>query len=130
MSFVYPAFLWALAALSIPIIIHLFNFRRYKTVYFPDISFLKEVKQETDSRSKIKHWLVLLMRLLAISFLVFAFAQPFIKHQTQIERAGKKSISSSYRFNRIIRFDHVGIYGHAYNCFYRRRRALFSAEKL
>lgn len=78
MSFVYPVFLAALAALAIPVIIHLFNFRRYKTVYFTNVGFLREVKEETTSRSKIKYWLVLASRLLALLFLVLAFAQPFI----------------------------------------------------
>ena len=78
MSFVYPVFLTALAALAIPVIIHLFNFRRYRTVYFTNVSFLKEVKEETTSRSKIKHLLVLFSRLLALTFLVLAFAQPYI----------------------------------------------------
>src|SRR3954467_15375736 len=78
MSFVFPQFLFALFAVSIPIIIHLFNFRRFKKVYFSDIRFLKEVKLQTQNRNRIKHLLILLCRILAISFLVFAFAQPFI----------------------------------------------------
>ncbi|HYV92949.1 MAG TPA: BatA domain-containing protein [Chitinophagales bacterium] len=93
MSFLYPAFLFALAAISIPIIIHLFNFRRYKTVYFSNTKFLKEVKEQTDSRSRIKHLLVLLCRILAITFLVFAFAQPYIKHGGATETAGRKTVS-------------------------------------
>lgn len=78
MSFTYPAFLLALSAIAIPIIIHLFNFRKFKTVYFSNVRFLKEVKQETQAKSKLKHLLVLASRILAITFLVFAFAQPFI----------------------------------------------------
>ncbi len=93
MSFLYPAFLFALAAVAIPVIIHLFNFRRYKTVYFSNTKFLKEVKEQTDSRSRLKHLLVLLCRILAITFLVFAFAQPYIKHGAATETAGKKTVS-------------------------------------
>jgi len=78
MQFLSPGFLWALAALSIPVIIHLFSFRRYKTIYFSNVRFLKQVKEETASRNNIKHWLVLASRLLALLFLIFAFAQPFI----------------------------------------------------
>ena len=78
MSFVNPAFLYALAALAIPVIIHLFNFRKFKKVYFTNVKFLKEVKQETQSRSRLKHLIVLAMRMLAITFLVFAFAQPYV----------------------------------------------------
>ncbi|MFI5136035.1 MAG: BatA domain-containing protein, partial [Chitinophagales bacterium] len=65
MSFLYPAFLFALGAIAIPIIIHLFNFRRYKTIYFSNTKFLREVKEKTDSRTQLKHLLVLLCRILA-----------------------------------------------------------------
>ncbi|NQX96692.1 MAG: BatA domain-containing protein [Flavobacteriales bacterium] len=78
MKFAYPEFLYALFAIVIPIIIHLFNFRKFKKIYFSNVEFLKEVQQETQSKSKLKHLLILLSRILAIAFLVFAFAQPFI----------------------------------------------------
>lgn len=78
MNFLYPAFLFGLFALSIPIIIHLFNFRSYKIVYFSNVKFLKDIKQETKSKSTLKHLLVLLMRILAVTSLVFAFSQPYI----------------------------------------------------
>lgn len=78
MKFVYPEFLYALFAIAIPIIIHLFNFRKFKKVYFSNVEFLKEVKQESQAKSKLKHLLILLSRILAIVFLVFAFAQPYI----------------------------------------------------
>jgi len=78
MSFVYPNFLWALLLLIIPIVIHLFNFRKYKTVYFSKVDFLTEVIEDSKSGNKLKHLLVLLSRLLVISALVLAFAQPFI----------------------------------------------------
>lgn len=78
MKFASPEFLYALVAIAIPIIIHLFNFRKFKKIYFSNVEFLKEVQQETQSKSQIKHLLVLLSRILAISFLVFAFAQPYI----------------------------------------------------
>lgn len=78
MSFVYPGFLFALAAISIPIIIHLFNFRRFRKVYFSDIRFLKNVEMQTRSRNQLRHLLVLLARICAVACLVLAFAQPFI----------------------------------------------------
>ena len=93
MEFVYPSFLFALAALAIPIIIHLFNFRRFKKVYFTNVRFLKEVKEETASRNKLKHLLVLLSRLLALTFLVLAFAQPFIPNTNSEFVQGIKSVS-------------------------------------
>ena len=78
MTFLYPAFLFGLFALAIPVIIHLFNFRRFKKVYFTNVRFLKELKQETESKSKLKHLLNLISRLLALSCLVLVFAQPVI----------------------------------------------------
>jgi hypothetical protein len=92
MQFLYPTFLFALAALAIPIIIHLFHFRRFKKVYFTNVRFLKEVKEETSNRSKLRNLLVLLMRCLAIAFLVFAFAQPFIPQDVEV-KAGQKAVS-------------------------------------
>lgn len=93
MQFLFPGFLFALAALAIPVIIHLFNFRRYKTVYFSNVQFLKEVKEETSSRSRLKHLLVLAARLLALAFLVFAFAQPYIPNKRSGATTGRKYVS-------------------------------------
>lgn len=78
MQFLFPGFLWALLALSIPIIIHLFYFRRFKKVYFTNVKYLKEIKEETSNRNKLKNLLILLTRCLAVASLVFAFAQPFL----------------------------------------------------
>ena len=78
MTFLYPSFLYALAAVSIPVIIHLYNFRRFKTVYFSNVQFLKNVKEDTKSKSQLKHLLILLLRILAISAIVMAFARPFV----------------------------------------------------
>ena len=93
MQFLFPAFLFGLAAVVIPVIIHLFNFRRFKTVYFSNVSFLKEIKEETASRSRVKHLLVLAARMLAIAFLVLAFAQPFIPKKNTNISSGKKYVS-------------------------------------
>lgn len=93
MQFLYPTFLFALAALAVPIILHLFYFRRFKKVYFTNVRFLKEVKEETSARSKLRNLLVLLMRLLAIAFLVLAFAQPFLPAKNAEVKAGTKAVS-------------------------------------
>ncbi len=78
MVFVYPLFLWALASISLPVIIHLFNFRRYKKVYFTNVKFLKALQQESKSKSRLKELLVLACRCLAVACLVLAFSQPVI----------------------------------------------------
>ena len=92
MQFLYPNFLYALLALAIPVIIHLFYFRRFKKVYFTNVRFLKEVKEESSARRKIKNLLVLLSRLLAVAFLVIAFAQPFIPQAGEVKK-GEKTVS-------------------------------------
>lgn len=93
MQFVYPAFLFGLAALAIPVVIHLFNFRRFKTVYFTNVRFLKQVQEETATKNRLKHLLVLFARLLAIAFLVFAFAQPFIPSPTAEQESVTRAVS-------------------------------------
>ena len=93
MQFLFPGFLAALGFLAVPIIVHLFNFVRYKKIYFSNVRFLKEVKEETQSRSRLKHLLILAARLLAIFFLVFAFAQPFIPAKNAIVKEGTKAVS-------------------------------------
>jgi Aerotolerance regulator N-terminal len=93
MKFVNPYFLFALAALAIPIIIHLFNFRKFRRVYFTNVRFLREVQLETQSKSRLKHLLVLACRLLALAFLVFAFAQPYLPRENMNLRAGQKIVS-------------------------------------
>lgn len=93
MSFVYPVFLFALAVLIIPILIHLFNFRRFRKLYFSNIRFLKDVELETRTQSRLKHLLILASRLLALAFLVFAFAQPYIPEGTQQGVVGPKNVS-------------------------------------
>ncbi|MFT5858891.1 MAG: hypothetical protein ACI865_000985 [Flavobacteriaceae bacterium] len=80
MKFLYPEFLWAFTVLLIPIVIHLFNFKRYKTHYFSSLQFVKHVDQQTRSTQKLKHILILLARLLAFILLVFAFAQPYFSN--------------------------------------------------
>jgi hypothetical protein len=76
MQFLDAAFLWAGFAVLIPPIIHLFNFRRYKTVYFSDIRFLQNLKNVTRQRSTIKQILLMVLRMLIIACLVIAFANP------------------------------------------------------
>lgn len=93
MQFVYPSFLFALSAIAIPILIHLFHFRRYKKVVFSDLRFLKQVQEQNKSKQKIKDLLVLLSRILAIIFLVLAFAQPYLPSDQSLALKGTKSVS-------------------------------------
>lgn len=91
MQFLYPAFLFALFTLLIPVLIHLFNFRRYKQVVFSDIRFLQQIEDTSKSRRRLRDWLVLASRFLALGFLILAFAQPFIPVNEQNVFASRKT---------------------------------------
>jgi Aerotolerance regulator N-terminal len=93
MKFVHPEMLWGMIATAIPIIVHLFNFRRFKKVYFSNVEFLKEIKQETQSKRNLKHLLILASRMLAIAAIVLAFAQPFIPQAGSVEKPGNTAVS-------------------------------------
>ena len=93
MNFLYPGFLFALLSVAIPVIIHLFNFRKFKKVYFSNVQLLKEVEQQNSSKEKLKNLLILLSRILAIIFLVLAFAQPYIPLNNQKTTAVNNSVS-------------------------------------
>lgn len=81
MQFLNPLFLFGLLAISIPIIIHLFNFRRYKKLEFSSIKYLKQVLLETKKQKKVRNLLLLLFRILSILFLVLLFSYPYIRKQ-------------------------------------------------
>ncbi len=95
MNFVYPGFLFALSAISIPIIIHLIQLRKYKRVYFSNTRFLQKIEQEQSKSNKLKNLLILLMRILSILFLVLAFAQPYIPSSNGLS-AGSVNYVSVY----------------------------------
>ena len=77
MRFLYPNMLWGLLALLIPIVIHLFNFRRHKLVYFSNTAVLRSIQQENAKTRKLKYLITLLLRCLFIAALVLAFAFPY-----------------------------------------------------
>ena len=77
MRFLYPNMLWGLFALLIPILIHLFNFRRHKLVYFSNTAVLRNIQQENAKTRKLKYLVTLLLRCLFIAALVLAFAFPY-----------------------------------------------------
>jgi hypothetical protein len=95
MHFTSPLFLFALLSLAIPVIIHLFNFRRYQKVYFSNVQFLKEIQEQQASRRNLKERLILASRLLALLFLVFAFARPYIPGKNAAN-AGKQQVVSIF----------------------------------
>ncbi len=83
MNYQNPQLLYALFAIAIPIIIHLFNFRKFEPIYFSSIRFLKDIKEQNQKKSKLKNILILLSRILAIIFLVLAFSKPYIPSENK-----------------------------------------------
>jgi hypothetical protein len=77
MQFKHPEILYFLFLLVIPILVHLFQLRRFKKEYFTNVQFLKELSIQTRKSSTIKKWLLLFTRLLLLTCLILAFAQPF-----------------------------------------------------
>ncbi len=80
MQFKHPEILYALFLLIIPILIHLFQLRRFKKVPFTNVKFLKQVELQTRKSSRLKKFLILCSRLLLFTALIMAFAQPFISN--------------------------------------------------
>ncbi len=93
MTFAAPLFLWGLVALAIPIAVHLFQLRRYRKVYFSNVDRLQALQSASRRQSELRRWLVLLMRCLAIVFIVLAFAQPTLPGSGQQLRSGDTVVS-------------------------------------
>lgn len=79
MHFKHPEILYFLFLLIVPILVHLFQLRRFKTSYFTNVRFLKELAIQTRKSSKIKKRLLLATRLLLLTCAIIAFAQPFFE---------------------------------------------------
>ncbi len=79
MSFLNPLFLFGLLAAAIPVLIHLFTRRRPREVRFPSLAFLTEVNQSEIRRLRIKQWLLLLLRTLAVACIALAMARPALR---------------------------------------------------
>jgi len=79
MNFLNPLFLFGLAAAAIPVLIHLFTRRKPREVRFPSLEFLAEVNQSEIRRLRLKQWLLLALRTLAVALLAMAMARPSMK---------------------------------------------------
>lgn len=79
MHFKHPEILYFLFLLIVPILVHLFQLRRFKTSYFTNVKFLKELAVQTRKSSKIKKRLLLATRLLLLACVILAFAQPYFE---------------------------------------------------
>ena len=87
--------LWGLLALLIPIAVHLFNFRRHKTVYFSNTAVLRSIQQENAKTRKLKYLVTLLLRCLFVTALVLSFAFPYHSDK-QVSVDAEKSLIGIY----------------------------------
>src|SRR5690606_35427959 len=87
MQFKHPEILYALFLLLIPIIVHLFQLRKFKKEAFTNVAFLKQVNIQTRKSSQIKKWLTLFTRMLALAAIVLAFAQPYTSKNLKFNEA-------------------------------------------
>jgi hypothetical protein len=78
MLFLNPLLLWGLLAASIPVLIHLINKRRHKTIQWAAMQFLLKATRESRGKKKLRHILILTCRSLAIAALAFAAARPIV----------------------------------------------------
>jgi hypothetical protein len=79
MSFLTPLFLVALAGLAIPVLLHLIQKERKQVVQFPSLMFLRRIPYQSVQRRRIRHWLLLMMRLAALALIALAFGRPFFR---------------------------------------------------
>ncbi len=89
MLFKNPNILYALLLLLIPIIIHLVRWKKYKKVLFTNLAFLEELEIKSRKSRKLKELVILITRLLAFTFLILAFAQPYLPSKAEKEKSGK-----------------------------------------
>jgi hypothetical protein len=87
MSFLTPLFLVGLAALAIPVVIHLIQRERKRVVEFPSLMFVRRIPYQSVRRRRIRNWLLLMVRLSAIALIVAAFARPFLRQPELATRA-------------------------------------------
>lgn len=78
MQYNHPEVLYALFFLIIPVIVHLFQLRKFKRESFTNVKFLKRLTRQTRKSSRFKKWLILATRLLLLSCIIIAFAQPYL----------------------------------------------------
>ena len=83
MQFKYPQILYFLGLLVIPILIHLFQLQKFEKVTFTNVAFLKKLKLQTRKSSRLKKWLILATRLLLLTAIIIAFAQPYFSNTTK-----------------------------------------------
>jgi len=76
MTFLQPLLLAALPLMTLPLIIHLINQRRFQTMRWAAMMFLLAANRMSRGFAKLRQWLIMLFRMLAIAALIFAVSRP------------------------------------------------------
>src|SRR3954470_23867666 len=79
MAFLTPLFFLGLAAIAIPVLVHLIQREKKQVVEFPSLMFVRRIPYQSVRRRRIRHWALLLLRAAAIALIVAAFARPFLR---------------------------------------------------
>jgi hypothetical protein len=82
MGFLAPLFFVALAALAIPVLVHLIQREKKQIQRFPSLMFVQRVPYKSTQRRRIHNWLLLMIRLSALALIVLAFSRPFFTRET------------------------------------------------
>jgi len=101
LTFLNSAILFGLAAIAIPILIHLFTRQKTRTIFFSSLKFLKELQKQKIRRLKIRQILLLILRTLLILILIFAFARPTLRS------SGSSSLEAGAQLTAVIIFDNT-----------------------
>jgi hypothetical protein len=91
MNFLAPLFFASLAALAVPVLIHLIQREKKQIVYFPSLMFLEKIPYKSVQRRRIHNWALLLLRMAAIVLIITAFARPFFNETTMASAAATGS---------------------------------------
>jgi hypothetical protein len=83
LTFLAPLFLLGLAAVAVPVVVHLVNRERQNAVRFPSLMFLRRVPFRSVRRQRIRNWPLFALRCLALALLVLAFARPFLDRESR-----------------------------------------------
>src|SRR5215472_970511 len=88
MSFLTPAFFLGLAAIAIPVLVHLIQREKKRVVEFPSLMFVRRIPYQSVRRRRIRHWLLLCLRAAAILLMVAAFSRPFLRQSAAAAAGG------------------------------------------
>ena len=89
MSFLQPILLAALPLIALPILIHLINQRRFQTIRWAAMMFLLAANRMSRGYAKLRQWLIMLFRMLAIAGLIFAISRPLASGWLGITAGGR-----------------------------------------